>query len=245
MKKAGLSDLFMSDYYSATTERFTASSVDTYVKLLLHMDGINGSTTFTDSSNTPKSVAVYGNARIDTAQSVFGGASGYFDGSGDFLYLDDSDDWNVGAGDFTVDCRVRRGSSSGSSYIVGQTDSTASFSGTSFALIFNSTGKVQFYVASGGTGYVATSPLSYTSTSDWHHFAGVRDGNTLRLFVNGTQVATADVTGVTVNNSSRKLAVGRIGEYDGAYFTGYIDELRISKGIARWTANFTPPTEAY
>jgi hypothetical protein len=63
--------------------------------------------------------------------------------------------------------------------------------------------------------------------------------------VNGVSSATLNVTGVTANNSVNKLAIGRLGEYNGFYYNGWIDELRFSKGVARWTSNFTPPTSPY
>jgi len=75
---------------------------DSYTKLLLHMDGADGSTTFTDEAG--HTVTANGNAQIDTAQNVFGGASGLFDGSSGYLTVPDSEDWNFGTGDFTFDC---------------------------------------------------------------------------------------------------------------------------------------------
>src|SRR3990167_5725818 len=77
------------------------SAWDSYTQLLLHCDGVDAATTFTDEIG--KAVTANGNAQIDTAQKKFGTASGLFDGTGDYLSLADSDDWNFGAGDFTID----------------------------------------------------------------------------------------------------------------------------------------------
>ena len=74
---------------------------DIYTKSLLHFNGADASTTFTDESG--KAWTASGHAQIDTAQSVFGGASGLFDGTDDYIYAADSDDWNLGTLDFTVD----------------------------------------------------------------------------------------------------------------------------------------------
>jgi len=79
---------------------------DTYysnVSLLLHCDGSNGSTTFTDNSPSPKTVTANGNASVSTAQSKFGGASAVFDGTGDYLSLDGSSGFAFGTGDFTIE----------------------------------------------------------------------------------------------------------------------------------------------
>ena len=67
----------------------------------------------------------------------------------------------------------------------------------------------------------------------------------LYVAIDGTLGPATDVTGVTVNNSAYKIAIGRYGENGSAYMNGWIDEFRFSKGIARWTTNFTPPTSAY
>ncbi|MDI6787615.1 MAG: hypothetical protein QME51_04520, partial [Planctomycetota bacterium] len=78
---------------------------DAYTKALLHFDGTDASTTFIDESG--KIWTRYGNAQIDTAQSKFGGASGLFDGAGDYITTPDHNDFNLGSGNFTVDLRVR------------------------------------------------------------------------------------------------------------------------------------------
>lgn len=86
---------------------------------------------------------------------------------------------------------------------------------------------------------------AYTDT-DWHHIAQVRYGNTMTLYIGGVaQTTTANVTGITCANSPNKVAIGRRGESNSLYWNGWLDEFRFSKGIARWTANFTPPTMAY
>ena len=81
-------------------------AVDEYTKLLLHCDGADGSTTFIDSA-TGKTITASGNAQIDTAQYKFGGASGLFDGTNDFLYTPNHADFTFGTGDFTIDFWVR------------------------------------------------------------------------------------------------------------------------------------------
>ncbi|MCH7827478.1 MAG: hypothetical protein IIC75_05850 [Bacteroidetes bacterium] len=84
-----------------------AGGIDNFTKLMLHMNGTDTSTVFTDDSASAHSVTANGNAQIDTAQSVFGGASGLFDGTGDYLSIPDNADFDVGGGDWCVDFRVR------------------------------------------------------------------------------------------------------------------------------------------
>ena len=91
-------------------------SYDSYTKLMLHMEGSDGSTTFTDEIG--KAVTANGNAQIDTAQKKFGAASGLFDGTGDYLTLANSNDWSFGSGDFTIDFWVNHATTPTSSVVI-------------------------------------------------------------------------------------------------------------------------------
>jgi hypothetical protein len=94
---------------------------DSYTVSLLHMNGTDGSLAFTDESSKIWSPA--GNVQIDTAQSKFDGASGFFDGNGDYIETADSEDFNIGAGDFTVDFWFRKNANGIDQAAFGQTDS--------------------------------------------------------------------------------------------------------------------------
>jgi len=214
---------------------------DSYTKSLLHFDGADTSTTFTDESG--KTWTASGNAQIDTAQSKFGGASGLFDGTGDYIDTPDHDDFTVGSGDLTIDAWVKINGGAGTDRrIITQMSSVAAE--YSFGLQIYTDNKFYFQV-SNGTVFSAISNSAYTDT-DWHHVAGIRYGNTLYIAVDGVfQTTTGNVTGVTVTNSTYKPTIGRAGEANAAYWNGWIDEFRFSKGIARWTADFEPRTAAY
>jgi parallel beta-helix repeat protein len=216
---------------------------DSYTKSLLHMNGTNGSTTFTDEIG--KTWTAYGNAQISTAQSKFNGSSGYFDGTGsDYIDTPDHEDFNVGSGNFTIDFWAKRNATGVVHRICGQAD--ASYASSSFGTLVQmwSDNKVYFAVFYGSS-YVQAGSTATITDSNWHHIECCRDGNTLRIFIDGVPDGTADATGVTVNNATSKFAIGRVGEYDNQYFNGYIADFRFSKGIARHTTNFTPPTSPY
>ena len=217
--------------------------IDSQVISMLHMDGPDGSTIFTDERG--KTWTAAGNAQIDTAQSKFGGASGLFDGTGDYIDTPDHADFDVGAGDFTIDCWLKRATDGVDHYMYGQNDSGGGATNTSLQFKILSINKLQGIFCSGGSTLTALSTGSILTTNGWVHVAMVRYGNTVTLYINGTADGTLDVTGLTCNNSAYKAAIGRPGEYTTLNFNGWIDEFRFSKGIARWTANFTPPTEAY
>jgi prepilin-type N-terminal cleavage/methylation domain-containing protein len=219
---------------------FTTTVIDSYTKLLMHMDGINGSTTFTDT--TGKTVTRNGTPVVSTSQSKFGGASASFNGSTDYLTLADSEDWNFGSGDFTIDLWFKRNSNGTRQFLVGQCDNNGTSGTASFHLYFQTDNTVYTFLNGGSE---CISPAAITDTTNWHHVAFIRDGNTLKLFIDGNLSDSVNATGVVAYNSPYLLAIGQPGEYGVSRFNGYIDELRISKGVARWTSNFTPPTYPY
>jgi hypothetical protein len=218
------------------------------------MDGTDGSTTFTDSaSGGTHTWTAYGNAQIDTAQSKFGGASGLFDGTGDYIDTPDSPDHEPGAGDFTVDFWVRfnalPGSGASATFFSRRTGTTVQdVFQSSFV---NSTPSKLTFVAYVNTVKVADYYAEWSpSTGIWYHIAVVRNGSSIRLFINGVSQTVVEVTPIgtsdlTFSGSDEKLTIGRNGNSDSNYLNGWIDEFRFSKGIARWTSNFTPSTVAY
>jgi hypothetical protein len=213
---------------------------DSYTVSLLHFDGGNNSSVFVDESG--KTWTARASAVQSTDAYKFGITSGYFT---DSRYIDTPDhaDFDIGSGNFTIDFWVWRIGINARQMLCGQCD--AAFGDASFTIEFQLNNTVLGQIISGATGYTATSTATITSTTSWNHLALVRNGNNLNLYINGTGDGTDDVTGVTATNSSSVVSIGRSGAYNGLYSTAYIDEFRFSKNIARWTANFTPPTSAY
>jgi len=212
---------------------------DIYTKLLLHMDGTDGSTTFKDE--TGKTVTANGNAQIDTAQYKFGGASGLFDGNGDYLTVPDSADWYFGAGDFTIDVWARFASSGGTYNICARKDASSN----QWALNCQSN-NIFFQEYIGGSLKINMWVDYAFSTNTWYHIAFVRTGNIFKIFINGTQVGSDYNNSTEIINLTSNLHIGtNISSDYKFYFNGWLDEFRISKGIARWTANFTPPSSPY
>lgn len=156
---------------------------DSYTKLLLHMDGANASTTFTDSSSGAKSVTAVGNAKLTTAQLKFGSASGYFDGSSR-ISIADSADWNFGTGDFTIDFWFKTSQSGSFGTFYSRTGSTG-LTGTVIAVSQTSTNNVEFIMdANGGARYQIDSAAGYNDNA-WHHCAAVRSGTSIYLYIDG------------------------------------------------------------
>jgi hypothetical protein len=207
------------------------------VVALLHFNGANGSTTFTDE--TGKTFTPNGNAQISTAQSKFGGASGYLDGTGDWVYSDHAD-YNPGSGDFTMEAWIRPTSTALTNSGIFQLSSTSGgFATTNRGIVmaFNSGGGGMSISYAGVDQFI-----SYTFTADtWYHVAVCRSGSSLRYFINGSLVSTK--TDSTNYSGLRYLVLG--GYYSSTYvMQGYFEEFRFSK-CARYTAAFTSPTAAF
>ncbi len=227
-------------YYTDTVMNGVTSDTDT--SLLLHADGVNGATAFTDSSLTPKAVTPSGNAQISTAQGKFGGASMAFDGTGDYLASSSSNDLDFGTGDFTIEWfeYPTSNANTGRFHIKGSVlggTGTGAVAGVSVG--YNGTNWAIYH---GSTYEVTPATLSLNT---WTHVALVRVGGVMRLFVGGNKVGPdMNYSAALPNTGAAVLTLGAY--YDTTYsFTGYLDELRITKGIARYTANFSPPTAAF
>ena len=94
-----------------------------------------------------------------------------------------------------------------------------------------------------GATVISGSPLS---ANTWYHFAYARSGSSTKMFINGTQVGSTYTDNTNYINAPNRPVIGTNGFTLGdSNFNGYIDDLRITKGLARYTANFTPPTQAF
>lgn len=225
----------------------SSGGIDQFTELMLHFDGSDGSTTFTDASSNARSVTAVGNAQIDTADSKFGGAAGLFDGSGDYLQIANHSDWDL-TGDFTIDCWIRTDSMAATTGIAGHGGYGSGAGGWDIRLI-NQTIQFNAYGSDGGVLDDLMTGNVITSTSSWFHLAIVRSGSTVTIYVNGTSAAT-DASFATILASTNTLEIGALrhtsaGGNPTFGFDGWIDEFRLSKGIARWTGNFTPPSAPY
>lgn len=212
------------------------------VSLLMHMDGTNASTTFTDSSSNAFTATAYGNAQVSTTESKFGGAGGKFDGNGDYVQITSATALELGGGDWTIELwYYHDGGNQIFAGLVGKGE-VSSTTSDAWSLEFGGPGLIFVPWANNNT----TVQCSLPSNNAWHHVAVTRNGSTMRLFVDGVQESSTTVSFTISTNNSGPLVIG-----GGAYapttrsFSGYIDELRITKGVARYTANFTAPTAPF
>lgn len=217
------------------------------ISMLLHGEGSNGSTNFIDSSPTPKTLTASGSAQIKTDNYKFGSSAMYFNGTTDYVSTPAHNDFNFGADDFTIDFWMKRGrvSSSGTEYILGQSDSAVTSSTVSFIFTITSANIIRFHLYYGGTSSTVYASTSTISDMNWHHICAVRNGQNIYLYVDGVVWASGTIGTNSINSSTYSLSIGRLGDYASNYFNGYIDEFRIVNGKAEYTSAFTPPTTPY
>jgi hypothetical protein len=216
---------------------FASSTFETAIQLLLHFDGANNATTFTDSSPNAYSVTRGGSATISTAQSKFGGSSGLFAGNNDCVTVPARNGFAYGTGDFTIEAWIYRTSTSGEAIVFAQTESGANY------VLFgvNGDGEV-FFIGDDSFTYGPSSNLVATNT--WHHIAVVRASGYVTVYCDGVG-GTATENTTNFSDTTRVPTVGRYTHSSQDAFVGHIDELRVVKGVAVFTGNFTPPTVAY
>ena len=206
---------------------------DLYTVLLLHMDGSEGGTSFPDDARAgeaPHAMSVHGDAHTTTAYKYFGTASLELDGDEDAISAINSPDWDFDA-DLTIEFWMRPTILSSGSDIIGTGWNTGwSVSRAADSISFWANGE---RILISGTDLVA---------DEWQHIAVVRYGSALTLYIDGNAKATTTYTEIIA--TSNTLYVGRDFDED-TPFIGQLDEVRISKGKARYRHNFDPPENPF
>jgi hypothetical protein len=178
-----------------------------------------------------------GNSRISTQLKKYGSGSMYFDGTGDWLVIPDSVDLRLGTGDFTVEAWVNVTTYATPRSIIGKGTTT-----TGWFFYIATTGKLAF-----GYSTLTLNGNNQLDAGQWYHIALVRYGNgigNVRMYINGN-LDIASTSAITVDfNQTNVMYVGA-DRTTGNPYLGYIDELRVTKGLARYTTSFIPPTTAF
>lgn len=219
---------------------------DQYTKILLHGDGANSGTSIIDSNagGSAHAWTAHGAAVTSTTPTPpFGTASLSFNGAasgGDNVSTPHHTDFDLGSNDWTIDFWLNcTGGYGAFRAVCGTSDEFESFQ------IYINAGNGLFAEAwSTSGGPVLVSATTLFNAPGFHHLAFVRTGNVLKLFIDGTQQGgnLAFTTPVLASTGSVMVGAAGIGFTS---FTGCIKEFRLSNGIARWTANFTPPARSY
>lgn len=222
------------------------------VVLLCGFDGVDGATTTVDESPVGRALTFAGNAQIDTAQSKFGGSSLLLDGSGDRVTALDSPDWQLGATNsdpWTVEAWVRWNTlTTNNRGIIGQSGGVGSigwvFTGSS------TIGELGFSLSNTGSSFdvsVNTTGAAMT-TGVWIHAAADKDSSgKIRVYVDGVMLGSDTPANSVINDSNSGLAIGAQNTSGTVDMHGWLDEVRITKGVARYAsdAGFAVPTAPF
>ena len=204
------------------------------VVLLLHGNGTNGGTTITDNSSAARTMTPSGNTNTSTAQFKYGTAAVRFDGSGDHLSCPHASAFNFGTGDFTIEfwCRWVSKANFQTAYKMGSAAGSLS--------IGTGDGNGFFTVTVGG-GVTTTETGTQPSIDTWYHFAFVRSSGVIKIYRDGVQTASSTNSGSISQTAT--INIGSTGS--GSSMNAYIDDFRITGGVARYTSSFTPPTAQF
>lgn len=210
--------------------------------LLLHLNGSNGSTAFPDTSPSARVVTAFGNAQISTAQSKFGGASLALDGTGGYVSVPSSADFNLSANStYTWEFFIRFASLAGDPYLINLAgDNNQNRVAVQYS---SAAGRLDVYRAiSGASATVSTGALGLVINT-WYHVAWVLIAGTTKLFVEGVPVYSGAFTYPNVSSVCNIGAANPVASSN--YLNGFIGEFRSKNGQALYTGAFTPPTEPF
>lgn len=176
-----------------------------------------------------------GDIKVRTDTKKYGVGSMYFDGTGDYITLPFTNWVRLANADFTIECWIRLAATQADMGIVSSYENN---NGWIFRLGSNF---IRFFA--GSSEIVVDKTYSF-STNTWYHLAVARSGTSIRVFVDGSQVGTTSTVGSATDTTTQGVYIGRT-QTTTSDFNGYIDDLRVTRGVARYTTNFTPPSSAH
>ena len=215
------------------------------VSLLANFDGADADVIYTSEDDALQIATFVGTAALDTAQFQFGTSSLLVDGNSDYITFPNSTDFDFGAGDFTIECWVRFNGDPGTANMAFIVKWNTSPLRSWFLGLVNN--QLDFSYSITGSDVVTIDEAWNPVGSQWYHLAVVRSGNFIELFVDGASLGAATAMSDTIATVSTVVSVGS-NENSGVYanfMNGWIDDVRITKGVGRHAVEFTPPTEPH
>lgn len=218
------------------------------VSLLLAMNGANNSTSFIDSSSNNFTVTRNGNLSITTSERLFNNSSGYFNtvynnANHAYLTIPHNNAFEFDSGDFTIEFFALFTEFGGSTICIYnkgaiRIDGDRFNGGRLYLTVIDSTSTNLFNSSAYN--------IEGIPVGTWHHFALTREGNTFRTFLNGVVRGTVTSSNA-IQSSSSTMFIGAANAASNGFsnFYGYLSNFRITKGVARYTSNFTPSLYAF
>lgn len=210
------------------------------VSLLLPCHGSSGSAVLTDYSQSTKVLTAYGAPQISVAQSKYYGSSAFFNpGETNGWSAPHDLGFTLSTGDWTIEAWVFLTANRSFNYLVSKGGATT----REWALMAGPTNITMYWSTNGaGSGDQTISRAATLPLNTWMHIAASKSGSTIRLFKDGVQQG-ANGSFTSMYSGTSPLYVGRFADYTNIShdLQGYMNDVRITKGVARYTANFTPP----
>lgn len=189
-----------------------------------------------DKSQRIKSITLNGDVKSSTTQTKYLTSSMYFDGTGDYLQMDSQSVQDFRDTDFTAEGWIYLLDNNALYTVVDARPSTLT-SASGWSVAVSTSG--QLYIYSGG--FLITGASNAVTPNNWHHWAYTRENGTHKLFLNGTQTGSSSTA--SRDYTAQLFRIGASGT-GGEVFKGYQSDVRITKGLARYTSNFTVPSAA-
>lgn len=218
----------------------TANSGDsTYItkKLLLHCNGTNASTTFTDNSSNPKTFTTNGNAQITTSSPKFGTGSYLGDGTGDYITCSHNDFLFTNGNNHTIEFWLKSADGAVQKCMMAQGNSS------NYYFLTYGGGNIRVYRNVGGSAWYDLD-IAHTTDTNWHHFAWCKVGSTNTVYIDGVSIGSW--TRADWSFLPNRVDIG--GDFaagDTNSWNGVLDEIVIDTSVAYYTTNFTPPIVPY
>ena len=212
------------------------------VVLLCNFDGADAATTYTEESSNFAVASFESAAELDTSEKKFGTASALFAGTDDAITFPAISAYDLGSGDFTIELWIRFDISPAVDGWMSQFEETGNNRSWYFGY---SGGDMKFAYSTTGADTIQLSRSTGFSADQWYHLAVSRNGSSLRIFIDGVQQGATFSISDTIIASTDVLRIGTLNSGVDFGTNGRIDEARMTVGVGRYTANFTPPTEAF
>lgn len=206
------------------------------VVLLCGFNGANGSQVFVDESSAAHTMLGSTDTDLDTSQYVFPPSSAHLEGGLEWVYSADSADWDLAAGDFTIEGWWRTTDNTAKQSFISQWATGGNQRAWWLLYDPTTTDVIQFTRSTNGSTGVVVLQANWTPANDtWYAVCVERSGTTWRVYIDGAMVAT--YTGSeTIFNSTAELRIGASATAT-VEWIGWIDEVRITKGVARYASD--------
>lgn len=242
--KSPMGKLKISPSLSSYTENISSMFFNN-ISLLIDFDGSHNGTNFIDYSNYNHTISTVGSPTTSTTELLFGSSTGFFNGT-DALTIEDHESFNLGTENFTLELWLYPTSTVGTTARIFSKEINSSTPYASFALIRLNTAW-QFYATETDGSWTIVNALSVGSVvvDTWQNLTITREGSTFRAFKDGVQTGSTTNAGSLINHDQPVYIGGSSQESGSRYFVGYMDELRLTKGVCRYTEDFTVQSQSF